>query len=469
MLNRNRLRIRLIVLIIPLVVAVILGSGIFASLEARKALVRVVNRHMVYKAEQLRDYVTSEWGILNELDLDAQQEYRIIAEESLKSYAVSLLRGKTENIIAFDEDGNVQMRIGYGDFPDPEPWSGAQNYESLHQGWFSGTLHGEKRVGVAFDLEAFGWTVLISEGEEAYFTEIQEIRYTYFWILASAIVLISILIAVYLGYIIRPVEHLTQTMQHISSSQDLSMRAQIESTDEIGFLADRFNSMISSMQRSYMDLQHARDAEESSRKTAVQRELETLNLLGRVSDFRDEDTGEHLRRIGSFSALFSRLLGQTGREQDLIFYSAPLHDIGKIGIPDSILLKPGRLTDEEFEQMKLHTLFGYNILKDAESEYLSLGARIALTHHEKWNGSGYPEGLAGEDIPLPGRIVALVDVFDALISERPYKRAWSPEDAFALILEQRGKHFDPALVDLFEKNFPAFRTMLGLPDFFLES
>jgi response regulator RpfG family c-di-GMP phosphodiesterase len=467
--NRSRLRIRLIVLIIPLVVAVILGSGIFASLEARKALVRVVNRHMVYKAEQLRDYVVSEWGILNELNLDEQQEYRIVAEESLKSYAVSLLRGETENIVAFDGDGNVQMRIGYADFPEQDPWNGPQGYASLDRGWFSGTLYGEKRVGVAFDLESFGWTVLISEGEEAYFTEIQEIRYTYFWILVSAIALIIVLIAIYVGYIIRPVEHLTQTIQHISSSQDLSMRAKIESADEIGFLADRFNSMISTVQKSYMDLQHARDAEEASRKTAVQRELETLNLLGRVSDFRDEDTGEHLRRIGSFSALFSRLLGQSQREQDFIFYSAPLHDIGKIGIPDSILLKPGRLSDEEFEQIKLHTVFGYNILKDAESEYLSLGARIALTHHEKWDGSGYPEGLAGEDIPLSGRIVALVDVFDALISERPYKKAWTPEEAFALILEQREKHFDPQLVDIFEKNFSIFRARIGIPDFSLET
>ncbi|WP_319558929.1 HD domain-containing phosphohydrolase [Marispirochaeta sp.] len=469
MLNNSRLRFRLVVMIIPLVVAVIVASGTFASLESRKALVRVVNRHMAYKAEQLRDYVNSEWGILSELDLSVQEEYRIIAEESLRSYAVSLLRGKTESIIAFDGEGEVAMRIGYGDFSSEEPWSSPGAYDSLKQGWFSGVLFGEQRVGVAFDLGVFGWTVLISESEEAYFSEIQNIKQTYFWILASAIVLIIIFIAAYVGHIIRPVERLTRTVRQISGSRDLSLRARVESADEIGYLAGSFNSMISTLQESYMNLQNARDSEKEARKTAVERELETLYLLGRVSDFRDEETGEHLRRIGTISALFSRLLGQSEREQELILNSAPLHDIGKIGIPDAILLKPARLTTEEFDQIKLHTVFGYNILKDAESEYLSLGAQIALTHHEKWNGSGYPNGLAGDDIPLAGRIVALVDVFDALISSRPYKKAWSPEEAFKLILEQRGEHFDPGLVDLFEKNFSGFRAQISQTDVSLRS
>ena len=137
-----------------------------------------------------------------------------------------------------------------------------------------------------------------------------------------------------------------------------------------------------------------------------------------------------------------------------------MHDIGKLAVPESILLKPGKLSAEESEKMKAHTTFGHELLKDARSIFLIEGAKIALTHHEKWDGSGYPAGLKGEDIPLSGRIVSIVDVFDALTSSRPYKQAWSFESVRDYIAEQRGKHFDPRLADLVLENFSAFQKCI---------
>jgi response regulator RpfG family c-di-GMP phosphodiesterase len=181
----------------------------------------------------------------------------------------------------------------------------------------------------------------------------------------------------------------------------------------------------------------------------VQREYETLNVLGKAAEYKDPETGAHIIRVGYYARMLAKLLNEDELSQDLIFYAAPLHDIGKIGVPDSILLKPGPLTPMEFETMKDHTRIGYEILRHAQSPYLHAGATIALTHHERYNGTGYPSSLAGENIPLYGRIVCLIDVFDALTSKRPYKEAWPLERAIDLLITERNVHFDPKIVDLF--------------------
>lgn len=147
--------------------------------------------------------------------------------------------------------------------------------------------------------------------------------------------------------------------------------------------------------------------------------------------------------------MLARLHGLDEKDQEIIFYAAPLHDVGKIGIEDSILLKPGKLSDEEFEIMKTHAEIGQEILQKVDNVYLQSGALIAATHHEKYNGKGYPKGLKGEEIPIFGRIVAIADVFDALTSIRPYKKPWSFEEAMAFIEKEKGEHFDPFLADLF--------------------
>jgi putative two-component system response regulator len=185
------------------------------------------------------------------------------------------------------------------------------------------------------------------------------------------------------------------------------------------------------------DLEHAR--------------LEILERLAVAAEFRDDATQEHAWRIGRTCALLAGAVGLPDADVELIRRAALLHDIGKIGISDMVLLKPGRLTSEEFELVQRHTSIGAEILAGSQSPLLRLAQQIALTHHERWDGGGYPNGRSGEEIPLAGRIVAVADVFDALTHERPYKHAWPLDDAVTEILAQAGRQFDPAVVDAFAR------------------
>lgn len=178
-------------------------------------------------------------------------------------------------------------------------------------------------------------------------------------------------------------------------------------------------------------------------------QLEIIRRLGRAAEYKDKETGDHIIRMSKICRLLALAAGLSNDQAELLLHASPMHDIGKIGIPDSILLKNGRLTDEEWELMKRHTIIGYQMLDGHTSPIMESAKEIAYTHHEQWNGSGYPRGLKGDAIPLAGQISALADVFDALTSARPYKTAWSISDATAAIDEQRGAHFAPALVDCF--------------------
>ncbi|NMT62309.1 HD domain-containing phosphohydrolase [Marinobacter orientalis] len=184
--------------------------------------------------------------------------------------------------------------------------------------------------------------------------------------------------------------------------------------------------------------------------------LEIIRRLGHAAEYRDEETGNHIIRMSKMCVLLAQKLGWPECRCDLILNASPMHDIGKIGIPDAILLKPGKLEPEEWETMKMHAEIGARLLEGNDSELLTMAREIAISHHEKWDGSGYPAGLSGTDIPLSGRIAAIADVFDALTSERPYKHAWKLEDAIALIRDNRGRHFDPELVDLFLADVDSF-------------
>ncbi|MFC1934153.1 HD domain-containing phosphohydrolase [Chloroflexota bacterium] len=177
--------------------------------------------------------------------------------------------------------------------------------------------------------------------------------------------------------------------------------------------------------------------------------LDTVYRLSRAAEYKDEDTGAHVERMSHYSSAIARGMGRDDEFVERILWAAPMHDIGKIGIPDRVLQKPGKLDSDEWVIMKQHTTIGAEILKDASADFISLAAEIALSHHEKWDGSGYPQGLKGSDIPLGGRIVALADVFDALTSERPYKVPFPIEKALAIIKEGHGSHFDPQVADAF--------------------
>jgi putative two-component system response regulator len=181
----------------------------------------------------------------------------------------------------------------------------------------------------------------------------------------------------------------------------------------------------------------------------LDREHEMITRLSRAAEFRDPETGAHIQRMSNYSRVIARQLGLPQEEQELILRAAPMHDVGKIAIRDEILLKPGRLDAVEFEIMKTHAEKGYELLSGSASSLLDVAALIARTHHEKFDGSGYPRGLAGEAIPLYGRIVAVADVFDALTTERPYKKAWEVEDALRFLEEGAGNHFDPVCVQAF--------------------
>jgi putative two-component system response regulator len=181
----------------------------------------------------------------------------------------------------------------------------------------------------------------------------------------------------------------------------------------------------------------------------LDREHEMITRLSRAAEFRDPETGAHIQRMSNYSRLIAEQLGLSGEDQALILRAAPMHDVGKIAIPDHILLKPGRLDDEELVIMRTHAEKGYEILKDSKSSLLDTAALIAMTHHEKWDGTGYPRGLSGEDIPMFGRIVAVADVFDALTTERPYKKAWEVERATQFLKDGMDNHFDSRVVQAF--------------------
>jgi response regulator RpfG family c-di-GMP phosphodiesterase len=196
--------------------------------------------------------------------------------------------------------------------------------------------------------------------------------------------------------------------------------------------------------------QEVLEAEVSKRTQEIrQREAEIAGRLIYASGFRDEETGAHIRRIGLYSAEMGRALGWTQMQIDDVEIAAPMHDLGKIGIPDRILKKPGELTEEEQTIMREHPTIGAKILEDSDISMIQMAADIAGAHHERWDGTGYPDGISGDSIPITARIVAIVDVYDALVHQRVYKEAWDEESALAEMREQSGKHFDPVLLELF--------------------
>jgi len=256
-------------------------------------------------------------------------------------------------------------------------------------------------------------------------------------------------------------------IESVSFQNELPLEAQAIVVDGsciliISNLGESYLENLDTLQAARQNLltQEQLEIEVSKRTTTIrEREAELSGRLIYASGFRDEETGAHIRRIGLYSAEMARVLEWPQLAIDDIRAAAPMHDIGKIGIPDSILKKPGRLTEEEFEVMKKHPTIGSIILGDSNIEMIQMAAEIAEGHHENWDGSGYPAGLKGDQIPIAARIVAIVDVYDALVHARVYKAAHSELDAIALMKELVGTKFDPELFQIFLDNLPAMRAI----------
>jgi len=209
-------------------------------------------------------------------------------------------------------------------------------------------------------------------------------------------------------------------------------------------------------QKEYDELQLRLIEVEELSKEVEETQREVVFTMGAIGESRSKETGNHVKRVALYTELFALYYGLPEKEAEMLKQASPMHDIGKVAIPDAILNKPARFTPEEFEKMKEHASLGYEMLKFSQRALLKMAATVAYEHHEKWNGTGYPRGLSGEDIHIYGRITAIADVFDALGSERVYKPAWEDEKIYALFREERGKHFDPKLVDIFFEHLDEF-------------
>jgi len=259
------------------------------------------------------------------------------------------------------------------------------------------------------------------------------------------------------GDILPPI--LVLTAQHTQSYRqralDNGARDYVTKPFDVEELISRVRNLLEvQMAHKFMRVQNEILEQKVQKRTQAIHEtrLQVVRHLGRAAEYRDNETGLHIIRMSNIASLLAKAVGMSNYECDLVLNASPMHDIGKIGIPDYILLKPGKLEADEWAVMQTHVQIGADILAGDGSELMVMAHDIALTHHEKWNGKGYPNGLKGEEIPLVGRVTSIADVFDALTSERPYKKAWSIDEAISFIKSEAGEHFDPKLVELFIEN-----------------
>ena len=254
-----------------------------------------------------------------------------------------------------------------------------------------------------------------------------------------------LLVLVVVQRLLKPLDTLRAGLERIGQD-DLDSPIQLQSCTELGLLADSIDAMAKQLNR--------------SRAETSAKELEVIHTLGEVVESRSHETGNHVDRVADCAALLASLAGLSTEKCDLLRMAAPMHDVGKISIPDAILNKPGKLTDKEYDVMKTHSKLGHQILSQSDRPILRAAAIVAHEHHEHWDGNGYPRRLAGEEIHVYGRIVAIVDVFDALTSNRCYRPAMPLSEALAILIDGRGSQFDPRLLDLFFEHINQFRDLM---------
>ncbi|RKX87864.1 MAG: hypothetical protein DRP58_01825 [Spirochaetes bacterium] len=443
---------KIIFTIIPVLICSFTIFTFVSVFSSRQNLFYESNRFTKYKLEQLTNYSTNQWDNLQNSNFADDPVYINIIEKSIETYAKDMIRKKSESIFAIDTVGKLIFSTSNINY-NQEDWVTLRT-ESTNskEGLTEFIISGEKFLGLSSFSNINGLYFFIVENKKVFMEKTQQMTFLQIFTSLISLIVIIVILIMYLGIMLGPIQRVRKAIHNITTYKDFSRKVRIEYPDEIGELAFDFNDMTSNLDLAYKKLKkHAVD-EAIAKKEIFIREKETLNVLGNASDYKDPETGAHIARVSNYSLLISKALGQDIAIQDLLYHTAPLHDIGKLGIPDSILLKAGKLTEEEFFIIKTHTTIGFNILKNSSSKYLKAGAVIAKTHHERFDGSGYPNGLKGTDIPVFGRIVSIADVFDALTTKRPYKEAWPFEKTMDFIMDNRGNHFDPDMANLFFQN-----------------
>lgn len=266
----------------------------------------------------------------------------------------------------------------------------------------------------------------------------------------ASLLLLALAAATLIYRINFPLEFIIQYIEKIvNEKKDLSSKLPIFTNDEFGKLSSSFNNMTSTIDENIHEI-------ESLNKEIEDTQKEVIFTMGAIGESRSKETGNHVRRVAEYSRILALKYGLDKKTSELLKEASPMHDIGKVGIPDNILKKPAKLDSDQWEVMRTHTQLGYDMLKHSQRNILKAAAIVAHEHHEKWDGSGYPRGLKGDEIHIYGRITAVADVFDALGSDRCYKKAWPIEDIKKFFKENRGTHFDPLLVDILFENFDEF-------------
>ena len=291
--------------------------------------------------------------------------------------------------------------------------------------------------------------IVLEQNQESFLNSLKKYEYLFLFALLFGMLIIAAGAYYFLDKLIKPVIELSSLVEKITKTQDYSQSITVKSSDEIGKLANAFNQMLQGIDKALSENRLLnKEIEETQR--------EVVFTMGAIGESRSKETGNHVKRVAEYSKLLAKLYGLSDQESELLKQASPMHDIGKVAIPDAILNKPGRFNEEERAIMDKHAELGYEMLKHSQRPLLKTAAIVAYEHHEKWNGSGYPRGLKAQEIHIYGRITALADVFDALGSDRVYKKAWDDERIFALFKEESGEHFEPKLVDLFFKHLDKF-------------
>ena len=459
-----KLRTQMLTLVMPLLIAAVVATGGLASSAAAAGIVRVTIRLLMFKSEELSKQMYGQWDLLVRNGFAAEPEYLEASKLSIASFARSLVQNKTEVVFAIDDSGEVVLRTRPVN-PDPEEYDELRRFQRMGtSGWIEFRLNNRRMVGEATPFEPFGWYVVIADERGSVFSEVGAAARSAGVVLLVTLALGGVLLVAISRHVTMPLQQVTQNIEQVIQSNEFFRPIESDRSDEIGYLARRFNYMASSLITAQRKLTDLATVATVSRNRAAAGEQETLDVLGRAAEYRDHETALHVLRVGHYSELLGKLLDLDERTVRVLLYAAPLHDVGKIGVPDAVLFKPSALTQDEFETIKSHTTIGHAILEGSRSEYLTAGATIALYHHEWMDGTGYPKGIAGPDIPLFARIVALADTFDAVTTDRPYKKARNADEAFALIAYESGSHFDPQIVDLFLSNIDSvLRIMSSRP------